>query len=102
MTKPRELATTAVRSGIESDTQYGAVVPPLHLSANFSFAGFKAPREYDYTRSGNPTRDLLGGALAELDHGVGGLVTASGMAAVALLLQLLEPGDGLVVPHDCH
>ena len=102
MAKPREPATTAVRSGIESDTQYGAVVPPLHLSANFSFAGFKAPREYDYTRSGNPTRDLLGGALAELDHGMGGVVTASGMAAVTLLLQLLEPGDGLVVPHDCY
>lgn len=102
MTERFDLATTAVRSGIESDTQYGAVVPPLHLSANFSFAGFNAPREYDYTRSGNPTRDLLGQALADLDRGTGGVVTASGMAAVTLLLQLLEPGDGLIVPHDCY
>ncbi|HEY3644805.1 MAG TPA: cystathionine gamma-synthase, partial [Gammaproteobacteria bacterium] len=64
--------------------------------------GFNAPREYDYTRSGNPTRDLLGEALTRLDGGAGTLVTASGMAAVTLLLQLLEPGDRLVVPHDCY
>jgi cystathionine gamma-synthase len=102
MTKSFDFATTAVRTGIESDTQHGAVVPPLHLSVNFSFAGFNAPREYDYTRSGNPTRDLLGTALARLDGGAGAVVTASGMAAVTLLLQLLEPGDRLVVPHDCY
>jgi len=102
MTKNFDFATTAVRTGIESDTQHGAVVPPLHLSVNFSFAGFNAPREYDYTRSGNPTRDLLGTALARLDGGAGAVVTASGMAAVTLLLQLLEPGDRLLVPHDCY
>lgn len=102
MTSKFDFATTAVRTGIESDTQYGAVVPPLHLSVNFSFADFNSPREYDYTRSGNPTRDLLGTALARLDGGAGGVVTASGMAAVTLLLQLLEPGDRLVVPHDCY
>jgi cystathionine gamma-synthase len=102
MTRNFDFATTAVRTGIESDTQHGAVVPPLHLSVNFSFAGFNAPREYDYTRSGNPTRDLLGTALTRLDGGAGAVVTASGMAAVTLLLQLLEPGDRLVVPHDCY
>ncbi len=102
MIKEFDIATTAVRSGIESDTQYGAVVPPIHLSANFSFTGFNQPRDYDYTRSGNPTRDLLGTAIAGLDRGAGAVVTASGMAAVTLLLQLLEPGDRLVVPHDCY
>ncbi len=97
-----DLATTAVRAGIETDTQHGAVVPPLYLSANFSFSGFNARRQYDYTRSGNPTRDLLGAALAELEGGVAAIVTASGMAAVMLPLQLLKPGDGLVIPHDCY
>ena len=102
MPSPREFATAAVRAGIEADTQHGAVMPPVHLSANFSFAGYNRKRQYDYSRSGNPTRDLLAGALAELEGGSGAVVTNSGMAAVALLLQLLEPGDRLVAPHDCY
>ena len=96
------LATTAVRSGIESDTQYGAVTPPVYLSSNYSFEGFGKPRQYDYARSGNPTRSALENALAELEHGAGGVVTSSGMSAVSLPLQLLQPGDLLIAPHDCY
>lgn len=95
-------ATVAARAGIDRDPAFGAVVPPLVLSTNFSFAGFDQKREYDYTRSGNPTRDLLGEALAELEGGAGAVVTASGMAAITLVVSLLEPGDRLVVPHDCY
>lgn len=96
-------ATSAVRAGIDRDPAYGAVTPPVVLSSNFSFAGFGSKRRYDYTRSGNPTRDLLGGALAELEGGAGGVVTATGMGAITLLLSaLLEPGDRLVVPHDAY
>src|SRR6185437_8269408 len=54
-------------AGIESDTQHGAVVPPLHLSTNYSFEGFGRKRPYDYSRSGNPTRDLLATVLAAHD-----------------------------------
>ncbi|MBB1472767.1 O-succinylhomoserine (thiol)-lyase [Luteimonas sp. MC1782] len=98
-----DAATRAVRAGIDRDTAFGAVTPPLVLSSNFSFAGLGDKREYDYTRSGNPTRDLLGEALASLEGGAGGVVTASGMAAITLLLHaLLEPGDRLVVPHDAY
>jgi cystathionine gamma-synthase len=94
-------ATRAVRAGIDRDTAFGAVVPPIVLSSNFSFAGFDRKRTYDYTRSGNPTRDLLAEALADLEGGAGGVVTATGMAAVALVLETqLSPGDKLVVPHD--
>jgi len=99
---PPRASTIAVRSGIDSDTAHGAVVPPIVLSSNFSFAGFERKRKYDYTRSGNPTRDLLAEALAELEGGAGGVVTATGMAAVTLVLALLEPGDRIVVPHDCY
>ncbi len=96
-------ATRAVRAGIDRDEAFGAVVPPLVLSSNFSFEGLGGKREYDYTRSGNPTRDLLGEALAGLEGGTGGVVTSSGMAAITLLLHaLLEPGDRLVVPHDAY
>lgn len=95
-------ATRAVRASIESDTQFGAVVPPLHLSSNFSFKGFGEKRDYDYTRSGNPTRDALADALAELEGGAGAIVTSSGMAALTLLTQLLNPGDTIIAPHDCY
>jgi cystathionine gamma-synthase len=93
--------TLAVRAGIDRDEAFGAVTPPLVLSSNFSFAGFDRKRRYDYTRSGNPTRDLLAEALAGLEGGAGAVVTASGMAAVTLVLNaLLRPGDRVVVPHD--
>ena len=93
--------TLAVRAGIDRDQAFGAVTPPLVLSSNFSFAGFDCKRRYDYTRSGNPTRDLLAEALAQLEGGVGAVVTSSGMAAVTLVLNaLLQPGDRIVVPHD--
>ena len=82
-------ATRAVRAGIDRDTAFGAVTPPLVLSSNFSFAGFAEKRQYDYTRSGNPTRDLLGEALAELEGGAGGVVTSTGMSAITLVLNAL-------------
>src|SRR5688572_22496215 len=99
----RNRCTSAVRAGIDRDPAFGAVTPPIVLSSNFSFAGFEQKRQYDYTRSGNPTRDLLGDALADLEGGAGGVVTATGMGAITLLLHaLLQPGDRLVVPHDCY
>ena len=99
----RNRCTSAVRAGIDRDPAFGAVTPPIVLSSNFSFAGFEQKRQYDYTRSGNPTRDLLGEALAELEGGAGGVITATGMGAITLLLNaLLQPGDRLVVPHDCY
>ncbi len=102
MTSVASRATRAVRAAIESDAQHGAVVPPLHLSSNYAFAGFGQKRQYDYTRSGNPTRDALGEALTTLEGGAGAVVTASGMAALNVMVQLLQPGDLLVVPHDCY
>jgi cystathionine gamma-synthase len=95
-------ATSAVRAGIGSDSQHGAVVPPLHLSSTFSFEGYDRPRRYDYTRSGNPTRDQLAEAIAELEGGCTGVVTASGMAAVTLVAHLVGPGDLVVAPQDCY
>lgn len=100
MSGARSLCTAAVRAGIDCDSAFGAVTPPLHLSSNFSFDGYGGKRRYDYTRSGNPTRDLLAEALAELEGGAGAVVTASGMAAISTVLALLEPHDLLVVPHD--
>ncbi|NID16973.1 cystathionine gamma-synthase [Luteibacter yeojuensis] len=94
--------TRAVRAGIESDTQHGAVVPPLHLSTNYTFEGFGRKRPYDYSRSGNPTRDLLAEALAELEEGAGAVVTGTGMSAVALALELVPAGALVLAAHDCY
>jgi len=94
--------TIAVRTGLERDTQHGAVIPPLHLSSNYTFKGLGEPRRYDYTRSGNPTRALLAETLTALEGGAHGVITASGMASITTVLQLLQPGDRLVVPHDCY
>lgn len=94
--------TVAVRSALESDSQHGAVVPPLHLSTNYTFSAFNEKRTYDYSRSGNPTRDALASALAELEGGAGCVVTASGMSAILLVCQQLNPGDLLLAPHDCY
>ncbi|MGH8126040.1 MAG: cystathionine gamma-synthase [Rhodanobacteraceae bacterium] len=99
---PIASCTRAVRAGIESDAQHGAVVPPLHLSTNYSFAGFNEKRTYDYSRSGNPTRDLLAEALADLERGAGAVVTSSGMAAVALALELVPAGGKVLAAHDCY
>lgn len=94
--------TIAARTGVDQDTAHGAVMPPLYLSSNYSFAGFQQKRRYDYSRSGNPTRDQLAETLAELEAGAGAVVVATGMAAVDLALVTLEPGDLLIAPHDCY
>ena len=56
--RPADPHTIAARTGVDSDTAHGAVMPPLYLSSNYSFAGFDQKRKYDYSRSGNPTRDV--------------------------------------------
>jgi cystathionine gamma-synthase len=94
--------TRAVRAGLESDDITGAVVPPIHLSATYAFRGYGDKRAYDYSRSGNPTRDLLGAALADLEGGAGAVITATGMAAVTLCLQVLPARARVLVPHDCY
>ena len=104
MTCPPEVrpCTTAARHGVNADPTHGAVMPPLYLSSNYSFDGLEGKRRYDYTRSGNPTRDVLAETLAQLEGGCGAVVTATGMAAVDLALCSLEPGDLLIAPHDLY
>lgn len=102
MSKDTQIKTRTVRAALETDSQFGAVVPPIHLTSTFAFDGYGGKRTYDYSRSGNPTRDALAGALAELEGGAGAVVTSSGMAAVSLVTQLLRPEQRVIVPHDCY
>jgi cystathionine gamma-synthase len=101
--RPRKsLATRSVRAGLESDAQHGSVVPPIYLSSNFAFESYRQPRKYDYTRSGNPTRDQLANALADLEGGVGAVVTCTGLGAITLILATLPQGARVLAPHDCY
>jgi cystathionine gamma-synthase len=102
VSEPADATTRAVRAGLETDDATGAVVPPIHLSATYAFRGYGEKRAYDYSRSGNPTRDLLGAALADLEGGAGAVITATGMAAVTLSLQILPARARVVAPHDCY
>jgi cystathionine gamma-synthase len=98
----KSIATRSVRAGLESDAQHGSVVPPIYLSTNFAFEKFGKPRKYDYTRSGNPTRDQLAGALADLEGGVGAVVTCTGLSAITLILATLPNGARVIAPYDCY
>ncbi|MDE9435996.1 cystathionine gamma-synthase [Xenorhabdus bovienii] len=96
-------ATVAVQSGANIDEQYGCVVPPIYLSSTYNFTGFNEPRAHDYSRRGNPSRDIVQQVLAELEGGAGAVMTSSGMSAIHLLCTVfLQPGDLLVAPHDCY
>ncbi|WP_340613756.1 cystathionine gamma-synthase [Xenorhabdus thailandensis] len=96
-------ATIAVHSGSNVDEQYGCVVPPIYLSSTYNFTGFNQPRAHDYSRRGNPGRDVVQQVLAELEGGAGAIMTSSGMSAIHLLCTVfLKPGDLLVAPHDCY
>ena len=97
-----KIATTAVRSGINSDKHHGAVVAPIYLSSTYSLKGFNDKRQFDYSRTGNPTRSTFADTIAKLEHGKVGIVTNTGMSAVNLVCQLLSPDDLVVIPHDCY
>lgn len=99
----KQPATIAVRTGIDVDSQYNAVVPPIYLTSTYSFPALGELPQYDYSRSGNPTRNTLADALSDMEGGAGGVVTNCGTAAMNLLVSaVLGPDDLLIAPHDCY
>ena len=96
------ITTAAVQAGINTDQHHGAVVAPIHLSSTYSLKGFDDKREFDYSRTGNPTRAIFAQTVANLEQGSVGIVTSTGMAAVHLICQLLSTEDLVVIPHDCY
>ncbi|WOH36206.1 cystathionine gamma-synthase [Thalassotalea fonticola] len=100
--KHDKLNTIAVQAGINSDEHHGAVVPAMHLSSTYSLKGFNEKRQYDYSRSGNPTRTTLAEVIADLEGGSTGVITGTGMSAIHLVCQLLTNEDTLLIPHDCY
>lgn len=94
--------TRAAAAGVGADREHRAVAPPLHLTANYAWNDPLDKPGYDYSRSGNPTRATLEAALAELEEAASCVVTSTGMAAIDLVLCLLDPDDLILAPHDCY
>ena len=94
--------THAASAGVGADPGYRSVSPPIHLSANYAFEDPLTKPEFDYARSGNPTRCQLEEALCSLEGAAKGVITASGMAALDLVLNLVDPGEVVLAPHDCY
>jgi cystathionine gamma-synthase len=94
--------TIAAANGIATDKAFGAVAPPIYLSSTFSFEGFEKARCYDYSRTANPSRDMLADTLAKLEGGSGAVVVSSGLAAIDLVLSRLECDQLVIAPHDCY
>lgn len=100
--KHKHRRTNAVQAGIGADPAWHAVMPPLYMSSTYQIEGLDKHQPYEYSRTRNPTRDLLAQAMADLEEGFNACVTASGMAALTLILHLLGPEDLLVAPYDCY
>lgn len=97
-----QFRTRAIHVGNDRDPATGAVVPPLHLASTFVQHAAGEWRQFDYSRSGNPTRQALETTLASLESGVGALAFASGMAATHCVTMLLAAGDHIVAGSDVY
>ncbi len=95
-------ATRAVHGSHYRDTTFNSVMTPLYPSSTFFFDKLGENKGFDYTRSGNPTRRVLEDTLASLEGGSACVCTATGMAAVAGVLHLLEPGDHVITGNDIY
>ena len=94
--------TKAVHTGVHKDQQYNSVITPIYPTSTFYWNDLETNSGYDYTRSGNPTRDALNENLAALEGGVGCVTTSSGMSAIHCAMSLFNPGDHIVVPNDVY
>src|SRR5262245_45138832 len=97
-----QFRTRAIHVGQERDPQTGAVVPPIHVASTFVQPGAGTWGQYDYSRSGNPTRASFERAIADLEGGTGGRAFASGMAATHAAMMLLSSGDHVLAGSDIY
>lgn len=96
------IETKLVQLGNQSDPRTGAVNPPIHLSTAYKHAGVGQSTGYDYTRTKNPTREILEKGIADLESGDAGFACASGMAGVQLIMSLFRTGDEIILPDDIY
>lgn len=94
--------TSAIHDGQTPEKSTGAVSVPIYQASTFEQDGIGHPRGYEYSRSGNPTRNALEGALAIIEGGHYGLAFSSGSAATVAALQVVKPGDNIVAANDTY
>lgn len=94
--------TDTIHAGVAPDKAYGAIMTPIYQSSTFVFEDIGKHRGFDYTRSGNPTRQALEDSLASLEGGSFAAAVTSGMAAITTVLHLFTTGDEIICTDDCY
>ena len=94
--------TLCIHTGVHKDTQYNSVITPIYPTSTFFWNDLESNSGYDYTRSGNPTRDALQENLAALEAGAGCVATSTGMSAVHCAMAIFSPGDHIIAPADVY
>ena len=96
------ISSQLVQIGCKADPRTGSLSTPIYQTASFRHPALGESTGYDYTRSGNPTRQALEEGLARLEGGAGACAFSSGLAAITTLLMLYQQGDHLIVVEDCY
>lgn len=97
-----KIDTKLAQIGNRSETATGTVNPPVYFSTAYRHAGIGQSTGFDYIRTGNPTRQILEKAIADLEHGDQGFACSSGMAAIFTVLSLFQSGDEWLVSEDLY
>lgn len=100
--RDQHFATRVIHGGQRPDPLTGAVMPPIYATSTYVQASPGVNKGYEYSRTANPTRDALQAALANLEGGAAGFAFASGMAATATVLELLDSGSHIIAMHDLY
>jgi cystathionine gamma-lyase len=102
MKKQHDIATRVIHAGQEPDPSTGAIMTPIYATSTYVQESPGKHKGYDYSRSINPTRSAYERCIADLESGTRGFAFASGMAAMATLLDLLESGSHIVASDDLY
>lgn len=102
MSQFKNINTALIHGGISNDVRTGAVNVPIYQTSTYQQDGLGKMRGYEYSRTGNPTREALEALIAELEEGVAGFAFASGMAAITAVLSLLHAGDRVLISSNVY
>ncbi len=102
MSQFKNINTALIHGGISNDARTGAVNVPIYQTSTYQQDGLGKMRGYEYSRTGNPTREALEALIAELEEGVAGFAFASGMAAITAVLSLLHAGDRVLISSNVY
>jgi cystathionine beta-lyase len=97
-----KFGTKAVHAGVEPDPTTGAIMTPIYQTSTYVQAAPGDHKGYEYSRTGNPTRNALENALAELENGKDGACFGSGLAASDCVMKMLKPGDEVISTNDLY